>query len=469
VATARVRGIYSTAITKLLLDNNFDIVQPSATVKKRFKLEENNETPDLDIYDRYDRQGVRALGKPEFIDIFREILQSQFDDTIIRRWRVTTDGIYKGLIKDSESATHSVLVDIGPATGKIPEEEISEPNTKQIVVQVERRRMGATEPILTTAIKIPGEYAILIPEPQIKVSRKIFDWEKRSRLSQLGKQLAPPNWGIIWRTAAADQSDDILKNEITRLLKEGELIMKKTKEAGAPATIWEGRHFMDVEFPAISKGRLDEIRGSVAPTLNGHHYYKACGRRISSALDMAERLLEQGVTIKEVEDLFEQTIEPEHPDMGSVIGIEHVKLDGKVFHLGNALVEDFNHDTHTLRLSRVFEKEGVYDGLKTRKEPGDTATTEAKVGEWHFKTQYFSKQGKLKGTYINLNTPIELYPHAIRYVDLEVDICVWPNGKVEKLDEEKLDEALKEGLVTERLVKIAKEKTQQIMKSLVSE
>jgi len=225
---------------------------------------------------------------------------------------------------------------------------------------------------------------------------------------------------------------------------------------------------VDVEFPALSKGKLDEIRRSVAPTIKDHHYYKACGRRISSALDMAERLLEQGIPAEEVEGLFKRTIEPEYPRVGSVIGIEHVKFDGKVLHLGKALVEDFNHDNYTLCLSRIFEKEGVYDGLKTRKEPGDTAITEAKVGEWYLKTQYFSKHGKLKGTYINLNTPIELYPYAIRYVDLEVDVCVWPSGKAEKLDEEKLDEALKEGLVTERLVEIVREKAQRIMKSLVS-
>jgi len=199
VTTARVRGIYSKALTKLLLDNNFGIVQPSTTVKERFKLKENNEKPDLDIYDRRDCQGVRVLGKAEAVDSFKEILQSHLEDVIIRRLEVTTGGIYKGLVKGLDSATHSVLVDIGSATGRIHEEEISDPNVQQIVAQVERRRMGAKEPALTTAIKIPGKYAILIPSHQVKVSRKILDWQKRSRLSQLGKQLAPPNWGIIWR------------------------------------------------------------------------------------------------------------------------------------------------------------------------------------------------------------------------------------------------------------------------------
>lgn len=149
-----------------------------------------------------------------------------------------------------------------------------------------------------------------------------------------------------------------------------------------------------------------------------------------------------------------------------MVGIEHVKLDGRVFHLGEALIEAFDRNHSSLRLSRVFRRKGVYDGLEIPKEPGDHAITEAKLGEWHFKTQYFSSDGQLKGTYFNLNTPIELYPYHIRYVDLEVDVCVWPDGRIRTLDEEKLEEAAENELITEKLVKIVKEKLRELMKNL---
>jgi len=181
---------------------------------------------------------------------------------------------------------------------------------------------------------------------------------------------------------------------------------------------------------------------------------------------MAEKLLEKGYSYGEVMDLLRQTIETEFPSVGSQIGIEHVKPDGKVFHLGPALVEAFDQDKSSIRLRRVFKRPGVYDGLKTPKQPDDYAITEAKIGEWHFKTQYFSKEGTTKGTYINLNTPIELYPYGIRYIDLEADVCVWPDGRVETLDTEKLEEALTKGLVTEKLVTIVKEKIGEIIRAL---
>jgi hypothetical protein len=333
----KIRGIYSTALTKLLLDckellgdqisakllidHGFEIVQPSVTMRERFGLEENDETPDLEVHDRRDRQGVQASGTAEAVNAFTSILRSCLSDVVIRKKEV-------------------------------------------------------------------------------------------------------------------------------------------------PATLLEGGRYVDVEFPALSKKRLDEIRGLVTPTMDGHHYYKACGISISSALDMAEKLLEKGGPREEVEKLLKQTIRAKYPIVGSVIEIEHVKLDGKVFNLGKAVVEAFNRPKSLIRFRRVFKTKGIYDGLKVRKDPGDYAVTEAKIGEWCFKTRYFAKNGQYKGMYINLNTPIELYPYGIRYVDLEVDVCVWPNGKVRKLDYKKLKEAAAENVITSKLVRIVKEKLQKIMKDL---
>jgi len=317
----KIRGIYSTALTKLLFDEGFVIVQPSVTVRERFRLTENDEFPDLEIGDRQDEQGVQASGSAEAVNAFISTLQSCLDDVVIR-----------------------------------------------------------------------------------------------------GRE--------------------------------------------TPATLLEGSRYVDVEFPALSKNKLDEVRGSVAPTLNGHHYYKACGINISSALDMAEKLLEKGGPREEVEKLLQQTIETKYPIVDSLIEIEHVKLHGNVFNLGKAVIESFNYSQSLIQFRRVFKTKGIYDGLKVEKEPDDYAITEAKIGEWHFKTQYFSKDGRNKGMYINLNTPIELYPHGIRYVDLEVDVCVWPNGKVKKLDEKKLKEAVTEGMITPKLVKIVKGKLQEVMRDL---
>ncbi|MDH5664460.1 MAG: hypothetical protein OEY90_08340, partial [Candidatus Bathyarchaeota archaeon] len=202
----KIRGIYATALIKLLLDyknilgnqisselldNSFALVQPSATARERFELKENDEFPDLEVYERQDKQGVQASGTAEAVNAFTSILQSCLDDVVVRK----------------------------------------------------------------------GE---------------------------------------------------------------------------APATLLEESRHVDVEFPALSKEKLDEIRGSVTPTLEGHHYYKACGVNISSALDMAEKLLEKSGSREEVEKLLKQTIRAKYPIVGSLIEMEHVKLHGEAFNLGKA-------------------------------------------------------------------------------------------------------------------------------------
>jgi predicted RNA-binding protein associated with RNAse of E/G family len=57
----------------------------------------------------------------------------------------------------------------------------------------------------------------------------------------------------------------------------------------------------------------------------------------------------------------------------------------------------------------------------------------------------------MERTYININTPVEIYPEAIRYIDLEVDVCIRPNGETKIVDKEKLEKALEKGFVSKTL------------------
>jgi len=345
VVSIRVRGIYSTALTRLLLDNGFEVVQPSEIIMKRFSLARKNEdaSPDLYIHDRRDRQGVIIFGDWVSVEKIIRVLRSTLDDVVFR-------------------------------------------NPLQIKQE------------------ISGLYS----------------------------------YGSL--------SDIQLFNALN------------AKSEHPPS--------VDVEFPWLSKGRLDEIRAAVTPTVTGHHYYKACGGIISSMVDVAERMLEEGCPRDEVEALLRENVQGRFPREGSRIGLEHVKINGQIFSLGIAKIVRFNQKSKRIILLRRFFKKGVYDGLKVQKEEGDYAITEAEIGGLSFRTRYFSKDGEYKGTYININTPIEIYPTKIRYVDLEVDVCVWPSGEIRRIDHEKLEEAMTCRLISEKLVKIVDEEIEKIMNSL---
>jgi hypothetical protein len=82
----KIRGIYTTALTKLLLDSRFSIVHPSPEVLSRFGIEWSvSPRIDVSIRDRSDRQGVIIEG-----DAFRtaevvEALKNALFDVVSRR------------------------------------------------------------------------------------------------------------------------------------------------------------------------------------------------------------------------------------------------------------------------------------------------------------------------------------------------------------------------------------------------
>jgi Ribonuclease G/E len=330
------------------------------------------------------------------------------------------------------------------------------------VVQVERKRIGWKHPVLTTKLKVVGNYAILTQNNKIGVSLKIRDFNKRAQLYVLGKELAPDGWGIIWREPSAHQPKEKLENEIA-ILAEKVKSLNERVSSDATTLLVEGLYFMDVEFPSASKRKMDELRASATPTLSGHHFYKSCEGKVSVALEMAENLLEKGQNKDEVEELFKQQILYEFPEVGSMVDVEHVKLSGLVLRLGQATIESL--DDEQIKYSRTMRCDGFYDGLGIQKEAGDIAMSETKNGKWYIITKYFSKSGELKGTYINLNTPVEVYPKTIRYVDLEVDVCIQPDGNVKVLDMEKLEKALEKGVLSRALFEKVKEKVKEATES----
>ncbi len=88
---------------------------------------------------------------------------------------------------------------------------------------------------------------------------------------------------------------------------------------------------------------------------------------------------------------------------------------------------------------------------------GDYGLTEAREGAWYVKNTYFSKEGKLKGEYYNVNTPVELYPFGARYIDLEIDVVRRAGERAFIVDREKLDLLAKEGKISRQLAEKAVE------------
>ncbi len=76
--TVEIRGVYTTALTALLLAAGFEIARPSPTVRGRFGLPERAEAGEVRVEDLPDRQGVVIQGRST---VARRVVQAL-------RWRL---------------------------------------------------------------------------------------------------------------------------------------------------------------------------------------------------------------------------------------------------------------------------------------------------------------------------------------------------------------------------------------------
>ncbi|MFO7834468.1 MAG: DUF402 domain-containing protein, partial [Halohasta sp.] len=214
-------------------------------------------------------------------------------------------------------------------------------------------------------------------------------------------------------------------------------------ELAAPAAgawLWFGRE---------SRFGLDEIRREVTTTMPGHHRIKAGSSDASAGVDFVEALC-----APEGEFPFETVADTFGPAVGDFVEIRHGKPAGHCLSLGSGTVTD--RDGESLTVRRELSGGGTYDGLGVDRERGDTATTTFREGRWWYPTVYRDSEGSVKGTYVNVCTPVECFPDTVRYVDLHVDVLKHADGTVERVDDDELDAAVDAGDVPEPLAEKAR-------------
>ncbi len=299
----KIRGIYTTALTRLVLDLGYRVTHPSFEICERFQIPETEAAEDISIVDRDDKQGIRISGEPTLVEEFIRCLWKVLLDMVVRR---------------------------EPRSGK-PEES------------------------------------------------------------------------------------------------EEELVAH-------------------VEFPGATKTALDGLRARVLPTMTNHHRLRIIA---SDYLDLLERQIEEAPQRqKKLEHDIVESFLLQPLKKHGIVRFEHVRPEGETLDLREG--ELLSVEGGKLIIRREFQK-GHYDGLDLPIKPGDYGMTEANENAWTVMHRYFSKKGELKGEYANVNTPIELYPDRIRYVDLHIDVVRKPKEAPKIIDEERLEATTQRGVISRKL------------------
>ncbi|MHA2141561.1 MAG: ribonuclease E/G [Candidatus Thorarchaeota archaeon] len=480
---ARIRGIYAQSLTQIMLQNHFEMVQPTPEVARRFGLPFRSEIPDVDIWDRSDLQGIVAIAYESILAKLTEVLRRRLGWVITRTPRVAKSSIYKGFVLGRDEKTGHTRIDLGTISGLLPDRGLRRGDG--IMVQVRAHDYGRKAPVLSSSITIPGRSAVLLPEPVVRLSTKIKDQETRLNLMNLGRKLRnhTEDWGILWRTAAEKLTEEELRNEVEDLLDVAQRIYSTNTDLDTTGLLFEGTSNADIEFPAEVKEALDKTRAKIKPTVDKHHFYKSAG--YAPLVDLVELVIEdRPEERKYITSKLEKVIGVDMPRVDDPINIEHVKLDGRSILLtkgrvveanarGLVIRRQFRHTTRKLKLLQDYP-----EGVEVPRDDGDYALTDVVPGSMLLVTTYYSRDNVLKGTYMNINTGVEIYPSngggpgRIRYVDLEIDVIKTPldeNGKVRVIDQHLLKRAVQRGFITMEMANQARSRADSIQDELLSQ
>ncbi|WP_251327965.1 DUF402 domain-containing protein [Haloplanus pelagicus] len=458
----RIRGIYTTALTRRFLDADHAVVGASDPIRDRFDADFGSAPHDAAVETTRDRQGVGVTGAPEAVATAVETLRPA-RDTFAWASPAPRDAVFDARV--TETLGSGAVCDLGDAEGFLPfgnaADHVAVGDTRRVRVAESSAPWIDRRPVLDTDVRVRSGPATLVHgESGVTVD---------ARDDAAGRELAgmtdllgidpPAEWGLRWDDAATDADMAALEAALSRAVERAEAIpldesVEPVRRLAAPAAttwVWFGRE---------ARFALDADRRAVTATMDGHHRIKAASADASRAVDFVEAL---SVDDGDGDFPFAAVTDTFGPVAGNAVRLEHGKPDGRLIVLGRADVVDRDPDG-TLTLRREMTAGGSYDALGVAREAGDVATTKVREGRWWYPTVYRDADGERKGTYVNVCTPVECFPDAVRYVDLHVDVVKGPDGEVRRVDDDELDAAVGAGQVTEALA----EKARSVASSLES-
>jgi protein associated with RNAse G/E len=427
-----VSGVYSSAISKILVDKGYEPTRLSNTIVQRLGgMGGGEDEPDIVIRDMSRWQGVVLIGDAAK-SLANDVLQEVGDAAMLYLPHVY-GAVYKASV--IERVRNGVIVDLEGRKGLLKTHRY---DAEAELVQVTGYARSVSKLLVTDSIKIRSGGA--------EANR----WGRNAFESEL-----PPGWR--WKRRASDEENTDVAGKANDLED-----MLESPEVPEGRCLLQGKDYVELVFGYEVKPVLDAWRRKLVPTINGHHYLKSLGPEYSALVDFAERV--QPLLPEKLDDILAETIaKGVYPRNSEEIRIFHMKPNGTDIERSPAYV--LHSDNKVVVAKRSIRSAGKYDGLEVDKRPGDRAISEFRVDEWYYATNYFRRDGSPIGRYVNICTPPEISKSFIRYIDLYVDV-VEVNGNVRIIDKDQLDEALENGHITQKMYDKSLKTAEEVAESL---
>lgn len=459
---ARIRGIYTTALTQRLGEAGIDVVQASEPIRERFDDDFAVTPADVILETSRDRQGIEIAGEPAAVESVADVIESVAIDTF--RWEAAAPrgAVFDAVVREGGGGRGAV-VDLGNCEGYLSYDDVDgyvdTGDHYRVQVRDTAPPWADDRPRVVPTLEVRrGLVTLSRARSGVTAAASGERATELVGMTDLLSPTAPDGWGVRWRRAALDadlsEMGAALEDAVEAATDLEAAVDDAGPEPGQPrqlaapeATVW-------CWFGRASRFALDQHRRTVETTMVGHHRIKAADRGASAAVDFAEAVCGEasGAAAEDGDDAFPfgAVARQFGPTMGDRLSLGHGKPDGRLITLGTGEVTEWEADG-TITLERSMHGGGRYDALDVPIEDGDVAETKVREGRWWYPTTYRDRDGAAKGTYVNICTPVELFPDTARYIDLYIDVIRHADGTVETVDDDELEAAVEDGLVTPEL------------------
>lgn len=464
MANVRVRGIYSTALSYLLMSHGFKIVEASEKIRSRLNIDFDTTPCSVTVKDTDNPDEILVIGTPLDASRALEVIVRELKYVVKWTSRVDLYGIYSGRVVDRQG--DRCIVDIGVDRGIL--HPCREFTNAIVIVGVAKAPLKPGDSLLLTRnFRLIGKYlAIIHDQPKITFSEHIRDHEIRSRLSAIAmRKLIGTGIGIHFRSSSKYASDEEIEREIDELISEYRRLLSRKEEPTEPGKIREGEFIGIIALTSLAKRILDEIRRQTTYTIYNHHSLKSLG--LSEYVDLLEEVFHDMVKDTEtslrsglIRYILKKTIE-----IGKVEFI-HSKPTGEILKLSPGRLIRYIQEENELKMiiKREIRSDGVYDGLGIEKRSGDIDYVVVHIDKPYIVHNYFRDKQWL-GSYININTPPEIGPGIVKYHDLIVDIAVYTDGSIKLIDTDEFNKHCEENHLSRDLCLLAEEIVNEIIRA----
>jgi ribonuclease G len=111
---------------------------------------------------------------------------------------------------------------------------------QDIIVQITKERVGGKGLRVTSKVSLPGRYLVLMPfNKKISTSKKIYNYREKRRLKNIIRSVKPKDVGVIVRTVAAGQDENLILDDFNNLITQWNQIQEKMKSMKAPTILYK--------------------------------------------------------------------------------------------------------------------------------------------------------------------------------------------------------------------------------------